>query len=364
MFEKRIKGGVKRKHTLGHYPTISLAKARELALALEAEATLGIDRVAEKAREEKERALEFQREKSVGEVLNRYSKQKLASLKSGAERIRQLNACLDGLMDLPMNQLELEHLIEPIEEKIDEGKYTMSNRVRAALKAFTRWAFERNLIEVDVGARLPRALPERPRERTPSVQEVRAIWAATYQLGDLWGPLVRLLVLTGQRRGEISRLRWKEVNLSGEFIAKVGADTKNGQPHKTHLSPPALTELNALAVKGSGDFVFTTTGKTPISGLSKAKRHLDRLLGDDFEPWVYHDLRRAVASALCDRGFSEVVVDRILNHQAVGSAPSAVSRVYNTAQLLPERAAALDAWAEVVTGTQDAVVELRRYQWG
>jgi integrase len=118
-----------------------------------------------------------------------------------------------------------------------------------------------------------------------------------------------------------------------------------------HLSEPALAELRAVN-RGEGDLVFTTTGSTHVSGFSRMKKRLDRLSG--VTDWRLHDLRAALATALCDEGEDEAVVDRILNHVAQGSAPSAVSRVYNRANLLPQRAAALDRWAGMVTGGDPA----------
>jgi hypothetical protein len=78
-----------------------------------------------------------------------------------------------------------------------------------------------------------------------------------------------------------------------------------------------------------------------------------------FEPWVLHDLRRAQATALAEAGFDESVVDRIQNHVATGSRASAVAAVYNKAQKLTERAAALDAWANMVTGENNNVIQLK-----
>jgi hypothetical protein len=109
---------------------------------------------------------------------------------------------------------------------------------------------------------------------------------------------------------------------------------------------------------GKSNFVFTTTGTTPVSGFSPMKRKLDKYLGDSFEPWHLHDIRTAFATALANAGEPENVVDRILNHSASGSAPSAVARVYNQAKQLPQRARALDKWADMVTGKQSEVVKL------
>ena len=133
--------------------------------------------------------------------------------------------------------------------------------------------------------------------------------------------------------------------------------TKNQKPHITHLSDPALEQLESLGPKSKG-LVFTTTGKTPVSGLSRVKRRLDQALGPDFEPWRFHDIRTAMATALADAGEAEAVVDRILNHVASGSAPSAVARVYNQAEQLPQRANAVDRWAAMVTGIQPKILRI------
>jgi integrase len=124
-----------------------------------------------------------------------------------------------------------------------------------------------------------------------------------------------------------------------------------------HLSDPALAEFTALREKSDGDLIFTTTGTTPISGFGNMKARLEGLVG--IEDWRLHDLRTAFASALCDAGEPENVVDRVLNHVASGSAPSAVSRVYNRSEMLPQRARVLGRWAEMVTGDRGVVVELR-----
>ena len=97
-----------------------------------------------------------------------------------------------------------------------------------------------------------------------------------------------------------------------------------------------------------------------IDVAAKMKAKLDLLLGSDFIPWNIHDIRTAMATALAESGIPENIVDRILNHSASGSAPSAVARVYNQAEQLPYRARALDRWAEMVTGKVGDVVEL----WG
>lgn len=365
MFEKRVKGGTKRKHTLGAWPEpVSLGAARAMALEIEAEAARGIDRV-EIARAERISA-ESAKSKalSVRQVIEIYDTLHLSSLRRGAERKRQVEQALSAKLGDPMGSLTKADLQKPIDEKASEGRSISANRIRSALMAFTRWAAGRDHLPDDIGARLTKPTKEFSREREPSIDEVRSIWAATFEMGDLWGPSIRLIILTAQRRHEIFGLDWSEVDLTRATITKSGATTKNGKEHVTHLSPPALSELVFLheRAKGSDDvatgLIFTTTGRTPISGVSKAKSRLDLLLGDKVAPWRLHDLRTAFATAMVESGVPEGVADRVLNHSAVGSAPSAVARVYSKAKLLGSRADALNRWAEMVTGERGVIVPL------
>ncbi|MEQ8431722.1 MAG: tyrosine-type recombinase/integrase [Roseovarius sp.] len=369
-YEKRVKGGPKRKHTLGTYclwtndwkridGTITLAEARRAALELESEAMRGVDRVAEnrRARIEAERAAATRQ--TVEQVVKLYADLKLATLKTGKEVERELRKSLAGHLLAPMGDLTRSDLQPAIDAHAAAGRIVYANRTRAYLRAFTGWAARRDYLKEDIGAALEGAGREMPRDRVLSLDEVRAIFKATYELGPLFGPLFRLLILTGQRRGEISNLRWANVSFDRRCIELQGGQTKNRRPHVTHLSEPALQELRDLhESRGRSEFIFTTTGETPTSGISKAKRRLDALLSEELEHWRLHDLRRAMATALASAGVPEGVVDRIQNHAASGSAPSAVARVYQQSDLLPQRAAALDRWAEMVTSNSQKIFRI------
>lgn len=391
MYEKRVKGGAKRKHTFGTYCSwslagkredgaLGLAEARALALEIEAEAARGFDRVlaTQQARREQERAAATAH--TLQSVLDDYDELHLSNLKRQRERKRQLEDALGKHLAQPIGDLTRANLQKPIDDKAKEGKLFMANRIRAALKHFTRWAWRREYLEQDIGDRLERATKEQIRERVLSLEEIRTIWKKTYELGDLWGPPVRLLILTVQRRTSINNLRKSELELSKTRFKKTISQEKNDRGHITHLSSPALSEIEAVlsrreqakaearkskksgstpAKSATSDLLFTTTGRTPISGWSKMKARLDELLGEDIEPWRLHDFRTAFATHMAERGTSESVVDRVLNHAATGSKPSAVARVYNQAELLAERAVALDKWAELVTRESADVMTLR-----
>lgn len=375
LLEKKIKGGKRRAFTLGTYPDMSLAAARAEALRIELEAQSGVDRIEAAKTEASMRAAEDLAARSVGEILNIYIANHIdRDLKQGPareERKRQLRTHLSPLVETRMDHLSRADLQGIVDRKASEGKTVMANRIRAALCAFTRWALLRGHTEADAGANVQKAGKEISRKRTPSLREVREIWAASFNCGPLWGPYFRMCIVTGQRSREaVLKMKWSWVNLEKKRLEIP--TTKNGEPHIVHLSEPAHLELAALRAdqdnKGlETKFVFTTTGVTPASGVSRAKLRLDakiaenrRKLGitEDVEHWVLHDLRRSHATELVEAGLPEGVVDRIQNHVAVGSRPSAVSAVYALAKMLPERARAMDIWAELVTGQTGQIVEL------
>jgi len=356
MYEKRIKGGKKRKHTFGAWPTITLSDARAKALELEAEAAQGIDRVAVVNQEKLEAEAASAGLTTVRAVIAIYNELHLSNLRTGGDCVREINAVFAKRLDGSIKEIEDSDIQNAMDEKVIKGHRVYANRIRSISLAFTRWAWQRKFTETQIGFGIPKATKETPRDRVLSISEVQQIWKATYSLNGVFGQVYRLLILTGQRRGEIAGLRGAEVNLPKARIEKIGARTKNAKPHITHLSAPALEVLMELEPLVSG-YLFTTTGNTPVSGFSKAKLRLNRLLGDGFESWTIHDIRTAMATTLAESGVPETIVDRVQNHQATGSAPSAVSRVYNQAQQLPQRANALDWWADMVTGDPSKVVE-------
>ena len=160
--------------------------------------------------------------------------------------------------------------------------------------------------------------------------------------------------LTLQRREEVAGMSWSELGDLDNRTWRIDAERmKNGKPHTVHLSDTALTILRDIPhIKGC-DFVFSTTGKTHVSGYSKAKAALDaeitktRAEQQQLAPWWLHDFRRTGVSALAGLGFDSVVVDKLLAHQPAKL--SGTARIYQQHEFLKERAQALDVWAVHVT---------------
>lgn len=373
-------GGEKRRFTLGEYPALGLSAARAAAVNLRSEALKGHDPIREKRAERARRASLM----TLGAVLDLYLDAHVRpNLRTARERELQLRNALGPHLDKPAEELARRDLHAAIDAKTRTGRVE-ANRVRAALLHFTKWAAGREYLPTDVGAGIPKPTKEVPRDRVLSIEEVRAIYAACGELGDPFGPLLRVLVLTAQRLGDVAGMRFGELDLDTASWRIPSARTKNATAHIVHLSEPALAILRervtirAAVAAGEGrrlrvdDLVFPGRHGSAPSGFSKLNHRLNALVtahriaaGTDpdaapLEHWTRHDLRTAFATAMAEAGESEGVVDRILNHVAKASAASAVSRVYNRAQLLEQRATALDRWAQMVTGQRGDVVALAR----
>jgi len=175
---------------------------------------------------------------------------------------------------------------------------------------------------------------ERSRDRVLSIYELRHIYR-TAQLMGRWRGLLRVLILTGQRRGEVSAIKPRDIEGNLWSIT----NTKNRKPHLVHLVPAALRELERAKV-GRG-YVWSD-----YHGFSYMMLKLQGMV--KIEDWRVHDFRRSFATHLCEAGEIETVVDRILNHTASGSASSAVARVYNRSSLLDARQAAMMKYHDIL----------------
>jgi integrase len=163
---------------------------------------------------------------------------------------------------------------------------------------------------------------ERARDRTLSDEEIRDVWKALDGISQPFPRLVRTLLLTGQRRDEVSRMRWEEIDNDTWIIP--------GERYKTKVASavPLTSVVRALLdVSAKKDFIFSTTGgKKPFSGFSKAKAALDEKIkemrqkdGRDAMPaWVLHDLRRTARSLMSRASVPSDIAERVLGHVIPG----------------------------------------------
>jgi integrase len=154
------------------------------------------------------------------------------------------------------------------------------------------------------------------RERVLTDAELRAVWQAADAMGYPYGPVFRMLILTGQREREVADMSWSEIDLEQKLWTIPARRMKGGRAHEVPLSPAAVSLLESLP-RWTGDFVFTTTaGAKPINGFSKAKARIDRLSA--VSGWKIHDLRRTMRTHLSALPVQDLVRELVIAHARPG----------------------------------------------
>jgi integrase len=201
----------------------------------------------------------------------------------------------------------------------------------------------------------------RPRERALSLDELQQVWEAAGKVGGTGGALVKMLMLTGQRRYETSVMRWRDLAglENGSALWSIpGEVTKNHRPHDVPLAPEVVAVIRSLPIHTEGEdrseLIFTTAGKVPLAGFSTLKRKIDKQIAKDgcepMAPWTMHDLRRSLVTGMNDRGIAPPhIIEAIVNH--ISGHRGGIAGIYNKAVYMDERRRALEAWAELITSS-------------
>ena len=245
--------------------------------------------------------------------------------------------------------------VSAIFDAIPATSPALPRNIFALVRKLFAWAVERGDIERSPleGFKGPPNVPSR--DRVLSDDELRLVWLGALDLGHPFGTLVQLLLVTGQRREEAAGMDWRELDQKGAVWSIPAGRAKNGSAHSVPLSSSA-TVILATRAGGNDDWpkkglIFTTTGKTPVSGFSHAKARLDLTIaklndGEALAPWRVHDLRRTLATGLQRLGVRFEVAEAVLNH--VSGSKSGVAGVYQRHDWKQEKRDALDAWARHV----------------
>ena len=262
-------GGRARRHTPGPYPKLSASAARELVNGvggLAARVADGRDPAAEKAAE-KEAA---KRKRSVDTFAT------IAALFLAAQRKRLKPRSLEGvernihvhakpLHALPLDEISQRDVADLLSDIAANSGPVSANRVRSSISAMLNWAMKAGRAEKNPAA-FTNKENEKPRVRVLSADELAKIWQALPE-GD-YGAIVKLLILTGQRKSEISDLQWNEIDMRRGSITLPPERVKNNRQHFVPLSDPARAIIKAAARKPKRDFVFGY-GNGGFSGWSR-----------------------------------------------------------------------------------------------
>ncbi|MFZ0601804.1 MAG: integrase arm-type DNA-binding domain-containing protein [Roseiarcus sp.] len=364
------------KLTLGPYPALDLANARRRAQEALGEIASGKNPAAEKkaAREAQKAANSTadRVETVAASFIEKYVKRNVSdSWAREAERLltKEINPKF-GFKRL--SEVKKSDIHDLLDEIVDRGAPVVANRTLAVFRRLCNWAVERGVVDASPCDKIKAPATEESRDRILSDDEVRLAWGAFERVGWPFGEIAQLLLLTGARRDEIASGRWSEIDLEAKTWTIAKERSKNGVAHEIPLSDAAIAALKALPrISDKKDaLIFSTTGRTAVSGFSRAKDAIDKAMADargaEIETpdgWTFHDLRRTAASGMAGLGIAPHVVEAVLNHKS--GTIKGVAAVYNRYSYATEKRAALDAWARrldaIVTGTAASnVVELAK----
>ena len=315
--------------TLGRYPKISLKDARAAARRFQSEAALlsnrndipvsiDFDEAKQLFLADANKRLKGSTSEAYDWLLNRHFRLEKKLAEIARADVMQI---VDGLKATPSQQ---QHAF-------------------VAIRTLMNWCVKRGLIEHSPVPSM--SFKTSSRSRILSDMELAELWQLTSELNSVFGDLVRLLILTGQRRGEISRLQseWIKDNT----ITFPSTETKN---RREHTIPVGSKSLEIIERNDAGfGFLFPSRdiADRPFNGWSKSKRNLDRILS--FSDYTLHDLRRTFASNHARLGTPIHVTERLLNH--VSGSFSGVAGIYNRYSYVDEMREACRSYEDWITAT-------------
>jgi integrase len=367
-------GTKQRRFTIGRFPALDAAKARELAADLHARVRLGEDPQAAKD------TARAQAEETFEACLRKYLPWQKRQVRASTygENERHLLRNLAPLHGLRIDTVDRRSIAAQLTRlTIDVGS-RQANATRASLAKFLDWCLREGLAESNQ-ALLTNKNAENRRERVLSNSELTEIWRALPN--NDFGTIVKILILTGQRKSEIADLSWHEIDFDRGAINLPARRVKNGRDHTVPLSSPVTAMLKAQPHRLGRDLVFGS-GNGGFSGWSKLKLALDETVlatrekarkgqqkqrartgtAQPMPAWTIHDLRRSAATGMAELGVQPHIVEAILNH--VSGHRAGVAGIYNKAVYESEKRAALALWADhvlaLVEGRSSNVTSLKR----
>ena len=360
------RGSKTRRWTIGRYSSPwSPAQARTEAERLAILVAQGVDPVA--AQKERER---IQNTKSFSAYVETYAEGYLepewGKSWQQAKRTLELHV-IPVLKDKPLPDIGAEHVHQVLDRL--RNRPGLQRSTWAVLSSLFRWAEKRDDIGKSPMAKIDPPSGAKPRKRVLTPDELIAIWRASYSLEAPRGALVRLLMITLQRRSEVAGLQWTELSKAKALWHLNGERSKNGLDHLVPLSALAMAEIDRIKWRTRGLVLPSSTGKTPVSNFSDMKAALDAAMlpilqeladaaaderGEEphevkLAPWRLHDLRRTGTTNLQALGFQIEVTERVINHHQGGEA-SGIRGIYNLHDYHGEKARALEAWAQHLMG--------------
>jgi len=340
------------RRSLGEYPTVSLAQARAKARLWIELVKRGEDPAVE---EERQRLAEL-RKRSVtfGAVSEDFIQQKVRSERRGAEVERVIRRVFMPAWDgRPITEVDALDVLAVIKREAHGPGYAFN--VLGYAKRLFSWAVDQQVygLQVSPVASLkPSKIfgKRKARSRVLCDEELRACWLVAEQMPYPYGPMLKLLMLSGQRHGDVGGMPWREVDLpKREWVIpaeRYKGNAKGEAPHLIPLTDEMVDILAALPRFNGGDYVFTTTRGRKPTDLAEQKARIDAEMqailqerGRTLPAWVIHDLRRSMRTRLSELRIPTEVAEAVIGHKKRG-----LTAVYDLYEYRDEKPDALKRW--------------------
>src|SRR5262249_31563704 len=293
-----LHGTPRRRVTLGRYPSLTLAAARA-------------------------RAIEVREGRSAGTVaaLAETYLRSISGLRSRPEIERRLRRdVLPIIGHVPLDELHRRDVTRVIDAKIEDAPIT-ARRVFEDVRAMVRWAVARGDLDHSPIDGLRGPAISKPRTRTLTDNEIKAVWHDLYDQRPDVGRVVRFCLATGQRVGEVVGLTPAELDLPNAVWNIPAERSKNGHPHSVPLTQLALSIIDEAATRPRSALAGTANGG--VFGVSRnVVSDIIWRYGQQItkEPWTAHDLRRTALTGMARLGVSPIVIANVANHRSVSKA--------------------------------------------
>lgn len=322
-------GKNRRLKTLGRYPTMSLKDARAAAKRVQGELALRSPQGWEKPnisfQEAKERFLADSEARNKPKTVYEY-RRLLNRYFTYEKKLHEITR-----HDIMKVVGKLKNT--PIEERA----------AFVAIRTLMNWAVKHGLIDASPVPKL--TYQAQARSRVLSDLELKLVWKRAKEVGYPHGRIIQLLILTGQRRGEVAALRRSWIN--NDTITFPAGFTKNKREHTIPIGPHTKQLIGELP--DNTDLLFPSRfgDDAPWNGWAKAKRYFDEPL--QIAPWTLHDLRRTYSSKMAELGVPIYVTEKLLNH--VSGTVSGIAAVYNRYSYMEEMQRAASRFEQAVLPT-------------
>jgi integrase len=265
----------------------------------------------------------------------------------------------------PVTEVRMQEVASAVRAIVARGSPYQAHNAFGYLRRMFSWAIATGEYGIEVSP-VERLRPaeligkRESRVRVLSDLELRQVWEATTALGYPYGPLVRMLILTGQRVREVADMSWLEVDVANALWTIPAGRMKGNRTHQVPLAPLTLALLKELprpVKEARKSFIFSTTnGEKPVNGFSKVKIRIDCLVAalrarerlgegaraekrDELPAWVFHDLRRTMRTELSALPVQDLVRELVIAHAKPG-----LHRVYDLHAYQAEKRQALELW--------------------